>query len=161
MDIKLRGKCGGLNNKSINMAADKRGIERSLTTKFPNFAVTFNLLHRFLGGRLLGERNIAYAAQQLRRFREHPAFCENLDFIKEIDLLDARLNAAKDRFKRRTEWRIAQKYEAAQAKVEGRKPRKIKEFGEWKPGGQGRPPKNQDEPTAVTIITPETDPWSM
>jgi hypothetical protein len=153
MDIELKGKKGGINRKALNMKADKAGIERSLVAPFPKFAIAYNLIYGFLGGRLLSLPNIMYAEKQIRRLREHPAF-QDLSFQKEIDCLDARLNAAKDRHKRRVEWRVAQKYERDQAKAEGRAPRNVKEFGDWKPGGRGRPPKKKD---AAAVPAPSSD----
>lgn len=93
--------------KSVRQTRNKVGIDRAFETAFPKFEVQFGLINNFLSGQTLSLRNIRYAAKQVARLREFPAWVEDVAKQKEINYLDERVAEAFARLERREEKRAA------------------------------------------------------
>lgn len=104
----------GISLKAARMGRVKFGIERSFTCPHPEFETQFGLINQFLAVPTLSRRNCIYAAKQVARMRDFPAWAGDIFKQKEIDYLDERVAAARERVKLRDE-----KRQAKQATVEG------------------------------------------
>jgi hypothetical protein len=129
----------GWNTKSIRMTKNRAGIERSLVCPHPKIDVTWSLINQWLANPSLSYKNCLLAAKWVARMRDLPAW-QNVEDQKEINFLDERVDAAKQRVQKREERREAKKAEAA-----GIKPAR----------------KSKNKPVPVAPAAPPTDPLDL
>ena len=99
--------------RALRLQKCKWGIERSFVEPHPKFEIQFTLINQFLATPNLGRKSIMWGAKMVAKLRDFPNWLEDREKQKEIDYLDERVSAARERLAQR---------EAKKIPIPGRKP---------------------------------------